>query len=90
MPPVNELVYVNPFALMATPPAVATTTDFAPTAPAGVLAVISEALATTLVAALPSIVTVAPTRFVPEIVMLVPPTTGPELGETLAIVGTGT
>ena len=51
---------------------------------------ISEALATTLVAALPSIVTVAPARFVPEIVMLVPPTTGPELGETLAIVGTGT
>ena len=43
-----------------------------------------------MVAATPLIVTFALARLAPAIVIAVPPTSGPELGETLAIVGTGT
>jgi hypothetical protein len=52
--------------------------------------VIDEAVAATLVAALQSMATVAPARLVPAIVIDVPPANGPELGKTLAIVGTAT
>ena len=74
------------------PPTVVTATSFAPTAPSGVLAVIDVAVATTLVASVPPTFTVvAPAiKFVPVIVMLVPPVSGPELGETVATVGSAT
>ena len=78
---------MNPFALVADPPAVVTITFLAPAVPAGVIAVIDEALATTLVADLPSMATVAPVRFVPAMVIAVPPASGPELGVTEAMVG---
>jgi hypothetical protein len=44
----------------------------------------------TLVAAAPPTLTVAPdTKFVPVIVIDVPPAIGPELGDTVVIVGSG-
>jgi hypothetical protein len=60
-----------------------------PKVPGGVTAVIMvEDTSTTLVAASPPIVTVAPeTKLVPTIVMGVPPEGVPELGVTLEIVG---
>ena len=63
-----------------------------PAVPAGVVAVILVALTTTtLVAAIPPMVTpVAPVKPVPVMVMLVPPATGPLVGEILVTVGTGT
>ena len=66
-----------------------TITFFAPTVPAGVLAVIEVAFTTVMpVAAVPPIVTVAPLRNpVPVIVTLVPPARGPKLGEILITVG---
>ncbi len=65
---------------------------FAPAVPAGVTAVIEVAsTTTTLVAATPPIVTlVAPVKFVPVMVIAVPPANGPEDGLTLAMVGAAT
>ena len=73
------------------PPAVVTRTLAVPTVPAGMVAVIVvEFTGTTLRAALPPIVTpVAPVRFVPVIVTLVPPAIGPLLGLRLVTVGAG-
>ena len=84
--------YVNAFALVAVPPSVVTATLCAPAAPAGVTAVIEVALTTTtLVAAAPPTVTlVAPVKFVPVIVIAVPPLIEPEIGLTLVMVGAGT
>ena len=89
---VGSATYVNAAVLVATPPAVVTTTSFAPAVPAGVTAVIEEAVATTLVAATPPTFTVvAPTtKFVPAIVIDVPAVSGPDVGETLAMVGSAT
>jgi hypothetical protein len=69
-----------------------TVTVTAPALPAGVVAEICVPLTTTtLVAALPPNVTVAPAaKFVPMIVTGVPPAVGPVLGDTLVTVGTGT
>jgi hypothetical protein len=66
-------------------------TVFAPAVPAGVTAVSVVALTTdTLVAAAPPIVTeVVPVRFVPVIVIAVPPAVGPWFGLTDEIVGGG-
>jgi len=66
-----------------------TVTVTAPAAWAGVVAVIEVALTTTtLVAALPPIVTVAPAaKPVPLIVTAVPPAAGPEVGAMLLTVG---
>ena len=71
------------------PDGVITTTSFAPTAPAGVTAVIEVALTTTtLVAATPPIFTlVAPVKLVPVMVIAVPPLNTPEFGITDAMVG---
>jgi len=84
--------YVNALALVAVPPAVVTATLFAPVVPAGVIAVIDVALTTTtLVAALPPMVTlVAPVKLVPVIVISVPPKVEPLDGLTLEIVGSST
>ena len=78
--------------LVAVPPAVVTATLCAPAVPVGVTAVMLVALTTTiLVAALPPTVTlVAPVKFVPLMVIEVPPNVVPELGLTLVIVGNGT
>ena len=71
------------------PPGVVTDTVFAPAVPAGVTAVTVVAFTTdTLVAAVPPIVTlVVPVRFVPVIVIGVPPAVEPEFGATDEIVG---
>jgi len=66
-----------------------TTTVTAPAACPGVVAVIVVPfVTTTLLAAVPPNVTVAPeTKFVPVIVTAVPPATGPLFGLTLLTVG---
>ena len=88
---VGAATYVNAPVDVATPPTVVTTTSFAPAVPEGVTAVIEVALTTTtLVAAAPPTVTVAPLKFVPVMVIAVPAVNGPEDGLTLAIVGAAT
>ena len=69
-----------------------TATLHAPGRPAGVTAVMLVAETTwTLVAATPPTFTlVAPVRFVPVIVIAVPPRVEPEVGATDVIVGAGT
>ena len=83
---------MNAFVNVAVPPAVVTATLFAPAAPAGVTAVMLVAeTTTTLVAATPPTVTlVAPVRFVPVIVIEVPPVLEPEVGDTDVTVGGAT
>ena len=82
---------MNPFVKLAVPPAVVTATVFAPAVPAGVTAVILVGeTTTTLVAATPPMVTLdAPVRFVPVIVIAVPPNVDPDVGETEDTVGAG-
>jgi hypothetical protein len=64
-------------------------TEAVPAVPAGVVAAIEVALTTvTFVAAAPPIVTpVAPVKFVPVMVTLVPPPVGPETGLMALTVG---
>ena len=83
---------MNAPSLIAVPPTVVTATSFAPTTPTGVTAVIDVAVATTLVAKTPPTFTVvAPAiKFVPAIVIGVPGISGPDVGNTLAIVGAST
>jgi hypothetical protein len=73
------------------PSGLVTVTLTAPAAWAGVVAVIVVLLTTlTLVAALPPKLTVAlAAKFVPVIVTAVPPVAGPEVGDTLLMVGAG-
>ena len=80
---------MNAFVNVAVPPAVVTATLFAPAVPAGVTAVTLVAeFTTTLVAATPPTVTLlAPVRFVPVIVIDVPPRVEPLVGLTDVIVG---
>jgi len=83
---VGSATYVNAAVLVATPPAVVTTTSFAPAVPAGVTAVMEvELTTTTLVAATPPTFTVAPVKLVPTIVIDVPAVSGPDVGDTLAM-----
>ena len=73
------------------PSAFVTTTALAPTVPAGANAV-REVVSTKLTvdARLPPMATDAPAaKFVPVIVMLLPPMAGPEVGVTAVIVGAG-
>jgi hypothetical protein len=80
---------VNPLARFPLCPFTVTVTVTPPAACAGVVAVTWVPLTnTTLVAAVPPNVTLAPAaKFVPVIVTAVPPATGPLLGETLLTVG---
>ena len=88
---VGAATYVNAPVDVTTPPIVVTATSFAPAVPEGVTAVIEVALTTTtLVAAAPPTVTVAPLKFVPVMVIAVPAANGPEDGLTLAMVGAAT
>ena len=83
---------MNAFVNVAVPPAVVTATLFAPAVPAGVTAVTLVAeFTTTLVAATPPTVTLlAPVRFVPVIVIAVPPRVEPLVGLTDVRVGGAT
>lgn len=84
--------YVKPFVSVALWVSEFVTVTFtAPAACAGVVAVIDVApTTTTLVAGTPPIDTVAPaTKFDPVIVIGVPPSVDPDVGETPAIVGAG-
>ena len=85
---INEM-YVNPLVRFAVPPGVVTDTVVAPAVAAGVTAVTVVELTTlTEVAATPSIVTeLVPVKFVPVIVIVVPPESGPVFGLTDEIVG---
>jgi hypothetical protein len=80
---------VNPLVKLPLCPLTVTVTVTAPALPAGAVAVIEVLLTTTtLVAAVPPNVTVAPVaKFVPLIVTAVPPPVGPLFGETLLTVG---
>ncbi len=80
---------MKPFVRLAVPLGVVIDTVFAPIVPAGVTAVTVVELTTlTEVAATPPIVTeLAPVKFVPVIVIAVPPATDPALGATDEIVG---
>ena len=74
------------------PPSVVVTSTLAsPAVPGGVVAVILVELTTlTLVAGTPLMVTaVAPVKLIPVMVMVVPPATGPIVGEILVRSGTG-
>ena len=73
---------MNPAVLVPETPIVVTTTSFTPGVPSGNTAVILIALTTTkLVAATPPMVTlVAPVKFVPLIVIVVPPAMDPVAG----------
>ena len=79
---------MNPLVRLV-PPGVVIDTVFGPSVPAGVTAVTVVALTTlTEVAATPPIVTeLAPVKFVPVIVIAVPPLVGPVFGLTDEIVG---
>ena len=86
------VTYINALGKVAVPPAVVTATSFAPAAPAGVTAVMDVSLTTTtLVAATPPTVTLdPPIKFVPVIVIAVPPVMSPTFGLTEEIVGAAT
>ena len=70
------------------PPAVVTVTSTVPAVPAGLVAVICVAVSLTIVAGVvPNSTAVAPVRFVPVIVTVVPPAVGPDVGLTPVTVG---
>lgn len=71
------------------PPVATTTTSFAaPAVPAGVVAVILMAvLVNTVAVTPPTFRLLTPNKFVPAIVIVVPPSVGPLGGVTLAMVG---
>ena len=83
---------VNALGKLAVPLAVVTATSFAPALPAGVTAVmLVDETTTILVAATPSTVTLlAPVKFVPVMVIAVPPRVVPDDGLTPEIVGAET
>jgi hypothetical protein len=85
------VTYVKPEDRVAlVPSGFVTTTLTAPAACAGVFAEIDVAVTAVTVAAVPPIVTVAPDwKFCPVIVIAVPPTVVPELGETPVTCTTG-
>ena len=85
---VGATTYVNTPLAVTVPPVATTTTSFAaPAVPAGVVAVITVAVLVNTVALSPPTVTAAPVKFVPTIVIVVPPAAGPLDGLTLATVG---
>ena len=73
--------------LVAAPAEVVATILVTPAAPAGVSAVICVSVTVALVTAAPPTVTTAPVKFVPVIVIGVPPTVVPDVGLTAVIVG---
>ena len=87
---VDEAIYVNAPVLVTLPLIVFTTTSFKPAVPAGVTAVICDSNLLVMLANEPPTSTlVAPSKFVPVIVIVVPPLVDPVAGLTDAIVGDG-
>ena len=89
---VGTAIKVNKVLAALVPPGVVVTSTLAvPAVPAGVVAVILVELPTiTLVAGTPLMVTaVAPVKLIPVMAMVVPPATGPLVGEILVRIGTG-
>ena len=86
------VIYINALGKVAVPPAVVTEIFFEPAVPVGVTAVIDVSLTTTtLVAGLtPTVTLLASVKFVPVIVMAVPPVMSPTFGLTEEIVGAAT
>jgi len=86
---VGSTAYVKPPARLAVPPGVVIATVLAPTVPAGVTAVTVDELTTVtdVAATPPTVKLVAPVRFVPVSVIVVPPVVGPDVGVTDVIVG---
>ena len=83
---------VNAPDLVTDPPGVVTTISFRPALETFVFAVIEVAEATLKneTATPPTVTLVAPVKFVPAIVICVPPVVGPLVGVTLVIVGAAT
>ena len=84
---------MNAFVNVAVPPAVVTATLFAPAVPVGVIAVmvVVEVTLSAVAAKPPTVTLVVPaTKFVPVIVIDVPPRVEPLVGVTDVIVGAGT
>ena len=88
----DESKYLNAPARVAVAPAVVTVTVAKPTAPAGVTAVkdVPALFTCTRVAATQPTITLAPVKFVPVIVIGMPPEVGRLGGLTEVIVGTAT
>jgi hypothetical protein len=89
---VGGATYVNwsPLLVVLVTPAVVTVISTAPAEPAGETAVICVAELTVKLVVLvePNFTAVAPVKFVPVIVTVVPPTIEPDVGETPEMVGT--
>ena len=82
---------MNEIFCVVTPLGVVTTIFCAPAAPTGVVAVMDVGFTIRFVAALAPIFTlVAPVKFVPVMVIAVPPVVDPVVGLTLEIVGAKT
>ena len=84
---------MNAFVSVAVPPGVVTATLFAPALPAGVstVMVVVEVMFESVTATPPTVTLVMPaTKFVPVIVIDVPPRVEPLVGLTDVIVGAGT
>ena len=79
---------MNEIFCVVTPLGVVTTIFCAPAAPTGVVAVMDVGFTIRFVAALaPTFTLVAPVKFVPEMVIAVPPLVGPVAGVTDVITG---
>jgi len=89
----DALVYVNAPGLVAVPPGVVTATALAPAvAEAGVTAetCVGEINTSPVAVTPPTVTLLALARFVPEIVMVVPPANAPVFGFTDVMLGVGT
>ena len=84
-------MWLKPLASDDQPPGVVTEIGFTPAVSAGVTAVIFVAFTTTTEVAsfVPILTEVAPVKFVPVIVIAVPPVVGPKFGVTEVTVGGG-
>ena len=82
---------MNAFTSEAVPPGVVTVTSFAPTVPVGVkaLMVVEFTTTTPVAAAVPTFTLLAPDKFVPMIVISLPPNVEPNVGVTELMVGVG-
>ena len=86
---VGAATYVYALVAVTVPPAVVTTTLFAPTVPLGVVIVRAVAVFVTRVAfAPPTVTVVALSKLVPIITIVAPPARGPDTTDSEEIVGT--
>jgi hypothetical protein len=86
---VGAATYVYALVAVTVPPAVVTTTFFAPTVPLGVVIVSAVAVFVTRVAfAPPTVTAVALSKLVPIITVVAPPASGPDTTDSEEMVGT--